>query len=144
LTPAPANAILPPDMSSNLEAAKQYLAAIAAGATRDQLAAFFDPEVVQQEFPNRLTPDGATRGLTEILEGAERGQKVLRSQRYEVLRAVTSGEHVGLEVQWTGILAIPLAGLPPGGVMRARFAVFLDYRDGKIAQQRNYDCFEPW
>jgi hypothetical protein len=28
--------------------------------------------------------------------------------------------------------------------MRARFAVFLDYRDGMIVQQRNYDCFEPW
>jgi hypothetical protein len=46
---------------------------------------------------------------------------VLRSQRYEILHAVTSGEHVALEVQWTGVLAIPLAGLPPGGVMRARF-----------------------
>jgi len=28
--------------------------------------------------------------------------------------------------------------------MRARFAVFLDFRDGKITRQRNYDCFEPW
>jgi ketosteroid isomerase-like protein len=131
-------------MSSNLQGAKRYLAAIEAGATGDELAAFFAPDVIQQEFPNRLNPDGTTRGLKEILEGAERGQKVLRSQRYEILHAVTSGEHVGLEVQWTGILAIPLAGLPPGGVMRARFAVFLDYREGKIAQQRNYDCFDPW
>jgi ketosteroid isomerase-like protein len=130
--------------SSNLGAAQRYLAAIEAGATGAELAAFFAPDVVQQEFPNRLTPAGATRGLGDILEGAERGQKVLRSQRYEILHAVTSGEHVALEVQWTGILAIPLTGLPPGGVMRARFAVFLDYRDGKIVQQRNYDCFEPW
>ena len=131
-------------MSENLQSAKQYLAAIEAGATGERLAAYFAPDVVQQEFPNRLTPAGATRGLSDILEGAERGQKVLRSQRYEILHAVTSGEHVALEVQWTGILAIPLAGLPPGGVMRARFAVFLDYQDGKILQQRNYDCFEPW
>src|SRR3954465_10202730 len=85
-----------PDMSSNLDAAKRYLAAIAGGATGDQLAAFFDPDVVQQEFPNQLTPDGATRGLTEILEGAERGQKVLRSQRYGGLGAVTRGAHVGV------------------------------------------------
>jgi ketosteroid isomerase-like protein len=131
-------------MTDNLLAARQYLTAIQSGATGDQLARFFAPDVMQQEFPNRLNPEGASRGLSEILEGAERGQKLLRSQRYEVIREVTSGENVALEVQWTGTLSIPLGGLPPGGVLRARFAVFLDYRDGKIVQQRNYDCFDPW
>ena len=131
-------------MTDNLPAARQYLSAIASGATGDELAGFFAPDIVQQEFPNRLNPAGVTRGLPDILEGAERGRKLLRSRWYEVLHAVTSGEHVALEVQWTGTLAIPLAGLPPGGILRARFAVFLDYRDGKIVQQRNYDCFEAW
>jgi ketosteroid isomerase-like protein len=28
--------------------------------------------------------------------------------------------------------------------MRAHFAVFIELRDGKIAEQRNYDCFEPF
>lgn len=131
-------------MTENLLAAREYLTAIQSGATGDQLARFFAPDVMQQEFPNRLNPEGASRGLSEILEGAERGQKLLRSQRYEVIREVTSGENVALEVQWTGTLSIPFWGLPPGGVLRARFAVFLDYRDGKIVQQRNYDCFDPW
>lgn len=70
---------------------------------------------MQQEFPNQLAPR-ATRGLSDILECAERIQKLLRSQRYEVLHAVTSAEKVALEVQWTGTLAIPLAGLAPDGV----------------------------
>jgi ketosteroid isomerase-like protein len=131
-------------MTDNLPAARRYLSAIASGATRDELAAFFAPEIVQQEFPNRLNPAGATRNLPDILESAERGQKLLRSQWYEVLHAVTSGDNVALEVRWTGTLAIPLAGVPPGGILRARFAVFLDYRDGKIVEQRNYDCFDPW
>ena len=26
----------------------------------------------------------------------------------------------------------------------ARFGVFLDFRDGRICHQRNYDCFDPW
>ena len=26
----------------------------------------------------------------------------------------------------------------------ARFAIFLDFRDGRIVRQRNYDCFDPW
>ena len=37
----------------------------------------------------------------------------------------------------------PVPGLPEGG-MRARFGVFIQLRDGKIAAQRNYDCFDPW
>lgn len=31
-----------------------------------------------------------------------------------------------------------------GQVLRARFGVFLDFRDGRIVRQRNYDCFDPW
>jgi ketosteroid isomerase-like protein len=31
-----------------------------------------------------------------------------------------------------------------GDVMRAHFATFIEFRDGKIVAQRNYDCFEPW
>jgi hypothetical protein len=47
-------------------------------------------------------------------------------------------------VNWTGTLAITLGSLAAGHDMRARFAVFLQYRGDKIACQRNYDCFEPW
>jgi ketosteroid isomerase-like protein len=128
----------------NLETARAYLAAIEGGATGEALSRWFTPDVVQEEFPNRLVPAGARRGLSELLEGAERGQKVMQAQRYEVLSAIASGERVALEVQWTGTVAIPLGSLPAGGQMRARFGVFLDFRDGRIAAQRNYDCFDPW
>lgn len=124
--------------------AKTYLAAIEAGATGDTLAAFFAPDVVQEEFPNRLTPNGARRDLAALLDGALKGQEVMRKQRYEVLNVVESGAKVVLEIQWTGTLAIPLGSIPADGDMRARFAVFLEFRDGKIVRQRNYDCFEPW
>jgi ketosteroid isomerase-like protein len=132
------------NLTDNLAAARRYLAAIESGATGEVLSGFFTPDIVQHEFPNRLTPDGATRDLRQILEGAERGRRVLRSQRYEVLNALESGDNVALEVQWTGTLSIPVGGLPAGATMRARFAVFLEYREGRIACQRNYDCFDPW
>lgn len=128
----------------NLDAAKNYLAAIERGAVGEALAAFFTPDVLQQEFPNRLMPNGATRTLQQILESADRGQAILSGQRYEILNSMTSDHTVLLEVQWTGRMAVAVAGLPPGGHMRARFAVVLEYRDGKIARQRNYDCFDPW
>jgi ketosteroid isomerase-like protein len=128
----------------NLAIIEQYLAAIEAGTTGDALAAFYAPDVVQEEFPNRLVPTGARRDLAALLEGAARGQKVMRAQRYEILNALESGDTIALEIQWTGTLAVPVGTLPAGGDMRARFAVFIELRDGKIVRQRNYDCFEPF
>ncbi|KAI9014184.1 hypothetical protein DFJ74DRAFT_681780 [Hyaloraphidium curvatum] len=130
--------------SDPLQLARQYLDAIERGTTGDALAAFFTDDVVQEEFPNRLVPAGARRDLADILAGAERGQKVLSAQKYEILESLVDGERVALEVLWVGTLAIPIGSIPAGGEMRARFAVFLTFRGGKIAQQRNYDCFEPW
>lgn len=130
--------------AANLQAARRYLAAIEAGATGDALAAFFTEDVVQVEFPNRLVPTGAHRDLRALLEGAERGQKVLAAQRLEIRGEVASGDRVALEVLWTGTLAVPIGSLPAGGEMHAHFGVFLEFRDGRIAAQRNYDCFDPF
>jgi ketosteroid isomerase-like protein len=130
--------------NSNLRRAREYLAAIEAGATGDAVAAFFDSDLRQEEFPNRLVPDGASRDLAAVLTGAERGKAVLRSQTYEVHNAIEQGDTVALEVTWRGVLAIPIGSLQPGDEMRARFAVFLEFRDGVIRRQRNYDCFDPF
>lgn len=49
-----------------------------------------------------------------------------------------------VEVLWTGRLAMPLGALSAGGEPRAHSARFFEFRDGKIASQRSYDCFEAW
>jgi hypothetical protein len=49
-----------------------------------------------------------------------------------------------IEAIWTGTLAIPLGNIPIGGQMKAWFAQFYEFKDGKIIKQRNYDCFEPF
>ena len=128
----------------NLETARRYLAALERGAVGAELAGFFAPDVIQHEFPNRLTPNGARRDLGALLDGAARGQQVMASQRYDIQSAMADGNRVVLEVEWTGTVAVPIAALPAGGAMRAHFAVFIEFRDGKIVAQRNYDCFEPW
>lgn len=132
------------DRERHLEIARSYLAALEHGATGETLARYFTEDVVQEEFPNRIAPDGVRRDLAAILDSAARGSRILASQRYRILGEVADGDRVALEVDWAGTLAMPLAGLPVGGVMRARFAVFLHFRDGRIARQRNYDCFIPW
>jgi ketosteroid isomerase-like protein len=130
--------------ADNLAAARRYLAAIESGASFDELAGFLTDDVIQEEFPNRLTPTTARRDLAALREASDKGRSVMTSQRYEILSAVADGDTVALEVRWSGTLAIPFGAIPAGGEMRARFAVFLEFRAGRIARQRNYDCFEPW
>lgn len=131
-------------MSSNLEIAKQYLAAIERGDETEKMAGFFAPDFVQIEFPNRLTPNGAKRDLSAIIEAGKRGKKVMASQSYEIKNTLANGDFVAIEVLWTGTLAMAFGTIPAGGQMVAHFAMFLEFRDGKIVAQRNYDCFEPW
>jgi ketosteroid isomerase-like protein len=131
-------------MDNNLNKAQHYLTALERGVGRDELAQFFTADVQQEEFPNRLTPNGATRDLSALLNGNERGKKLMTSQRYEITNALESGDQVVLEVHWTGTLAQDVGTVPAGGQMQAHFAVFLQFREGKIAAQRNYDCFDPW
>jgi ketosteroid isomerase-like protein len=79
-----------------------------------------------------------------MLQRNEQGRKVLRSQHYEILSEVVQGSRVAVEAIWTGILAVPLGILTPGSEMKAYLAMFFEFRDGRIASQRNYDCFEAW
>lgn len=130
--------------TANVDFVKRYLAAIGEGATGDALRAFFHDDVVQEEFPNRLMPEGARRGIAEILEGAIKGQRVVRNQRFDVRSTLVDGDRVAVEVDWSATLQVPLASTPAGGSLRARFAIFVELRDGRILSQRNYDCFDPF
>ena len=84
-------------MADLLELTHRYFAALQQGATGSELIAFYAPEVVQEEFANRLMPHGARRDLASILEAAERGQKVMTSQRFEILHALVDGDRVAVE-----------------------------------------------
>jgi ketosteroid isomerase-like protein len=128
----------------NLERARRYLAAIEGSTGHGRPGTFLARDICQIEYPNQFVPKGATRDLAAMAEAAERGRRVLQSQRYEVRTAVANGEEVALEVLWVGILAVAIGSLNIGDEMRANFAVFLTFRDGLIIRQRNYDCFEPF
>ncbi|NMO13823.1 nuclear transport factor 2 family protein [Pyxidicoccus fallax] len=130
--------------TTNLDTALRYLQALESGATGEALAAFFHPQVEQREYPNALTRTGQTRGLTALLAGAEKGRKLLSSQRYAVRNTLAQGDTVALEVDWSGTLAVPLRTLAAGDTLRATCGMFLTFQDGRIISQRNYDCFEPF
>ena len=130
--------------TDNLAIARRYLEALESGADGKALAEFFTNDVVQEEFPNRLSPIGAHRDLSTLLEAARKGKKVMRAQRFEIRNAIVDGDNVALEVFWSGLLAVPVDTLPADSEMRAHISVWLEFRDGKIARQHNYDCFDPW
>jgi ketosteroid isomerase-like protein len=128
--------------ADNLELAKRYVRAIEAGAIGEEIAQFFDPEVIVEIFPSRFFPKGSRDNLAGIRAAAERGKKAMLRQKYEVRNELAIGDQVALEVDWVGTLAVPFQSIPKGGEMRAHFAMFLEFKGGKIVAQRNYDCYE--
>lgn len=79
-----------------------------------------------------------------MAEAFEKGRKLLSRQTYEIQNHVVNGDQVALEVLWTGTLAVAFGNLAAGSHMRCHSAMFFEFKDGKIASQRNYDCFQPW
>jgi ketosteroid isomerase-like protein len=132
-----------PSPTDNLALVRQYLKAIESGASAEEMAQFFAPEVIVEIFPSKFFPNGSRDNLTGILAAAKRGKKAMTTQTYAVRNALASGDQVALEVDWAGTLAVPFQTIPAGGQMRAHFAAFLQFKDGKIVSQRNYDCYEP-
>jgi len=130
--------------SSLIDRAKAYLRAIEDRVPFEVLFGFFTEDCIQEEFPNRLVPNGARRTLSDLRAAAERGTKAVESQRYEVIHAIAQDNTVALEVRWSAKVLVPFGSLSAGSTMTARFAVFLEFRGDRIARQHNYDCFDPF
>ncbi len=126
--------------SSNFARTHQYLQAVASLGPFENVADFYAPDIVIQEFPNRIAPQGRIRRAAELRAAYQQSCKILQSQIYaehSIFEAVA-------EMEWTGILAVPVMNLPAGSEMRAFVAMFLTFRNGKIVSQRNYDCYPPF
>ena len=132
--------------TANVELAREYLRAVESMGSAENVSRFYSPEIEFHEFPNRIVPYGRVRRRADLQAAYAQGQKLLTSQRYDVRRVVENGDEVAVELEWTGVLAVPVAAmnLPAGHEMKAYVAMFLTFRDGKIVSQRNYDCYPPF
>jgi ketosteroid isomerase-like protein len=128
----------------NIHLVRAYLHALQSGEAGDALRRFFTDDVQQVEMPNQLNRRGQESNLEHILQRSQQGLKVLQQQRYEIVSEIAQDDRVAVEARWTGVLAIALGALAAGTEMKASFAMFFHFRDGRIAVQRNYDCFDPW
>ncbi|WOB06963.1 nuclear transport factor 2 family protein [Piscinibacter gummiphilus] len=130
--------------SANLATVRAYIKALESGAVGEALASFSTSDAVQIELPNKLNPQGGQSDLPTLLMRAEQGQKLLQHQTYKVRSEVAQNSTVAVEAEWSAVMAVPIASLPAGATMRAHFAMFFEFSEGRISRQRNYDCFDPW
>lgn len=124
--------------------ARAWIAALEAGAADEELARFYHPDLVQTEYPNRLNPAGVDRTLPELLAALKTARALMTRQLFEIVTLTETGDRVAVEIVWTGWPTEPVGLTRPGEPVKARIAMFLDYEDGLIVRQRNYDCFEPF
>ena len=100
--------------STNVARVHQYLQAVAAMGAPETVADFFAPDVVFQEFPNRIAPQGRVRRFADLGVAYGQGRKILQSQAYNVKGIVEAGDEVAVELEWHRILAVPVMNSPPG------------------------------
>jgi ketosteroid isomerase-like protein len=124
--------------------ARAYVAAVEGGAVGEELAAFYHPDAIQIEFPNRLVPAGVQRELADILDGAESGQRLMERQIFNIHTVTEVGDRVILEYTWTGYPRTIVGSARPGEAITAHICQVIEYEDGLIIRQRNYDCFDPF
>jgi hypothetical protein len=93
---------------SGIELAREYIRAIEGGATGDELARFFTPDVAITEIPNRVAPHGSVSDLAKALEAAKRSQRLFKRQTYAITNILGDGDRVALEMDWIGITAVQI------------------------------------
>src|SRR5262249_52044244 len=119
----------------NVERAIAWVRAIESGQTGDALAEFVTPDVIHEDMPNRFFPNGTKSDLAAMRAASTRGQTVMRQQRYDIRSATGNANMVAIELDWSAELAVPLGELKAGDELRARVALFMEFRDGLICRQ---------
>ncbi|MET3804858.1 ketosteroid isomerase-like protein [Nakamurella sp. UYEF19] len=128
--------------TETLEVARRYLRAVEQGDVAE-LRAHLTTDFVQREWPNPMSPQGASRNLPEVLQAAARGREVVDEQVFQIATEAVDGDRVILEVNWSAVLLVDFPTQPAGTRIRARIAVFLRIRDGRVCAQDNYDAYVP-
>ncbi|PSL49439.1 ketosteroid isomerase-like protein [Chitinophaga niastensis] len=107
-----------------------------------EFASIFHPNIIQTEYPNQLSNDIKQRNFDIMLESMVTNKIILKSQHFSVLKVVEAGNTLVVEAKWTGEIGVDAGRFRRGQVMKAFICTIIEFRDGKIYRQRNYDCYE--
>jgi ketosteroid isomerase-like protein len=124
--------------------ATQLYTALEAGQHGEALQAFIHDEAEFIEYPNLITPEGATRDLRAMKESSERGATLLAKQRYEVRDAIEHGDIAIVRLTWKAEIARDIGPFHKGQQLTAHIAQFIKCRAGRIVRLETYDCYEPF
>jgi hypothetical protein len=128
---------------ANLAVARRYIELVERFAQPAEFEGVIHPDIKHEEYPNLLLKNGSKRDYTTLAVGPQQGRKILADNRFEIKNAFAAGDWVTLEIVWTGTLAIPLAGMAAGAELKAYIATLLQFHEGQIITQHQYDCYEP-
>jgi ketosteroid isomerase-like protein len=126
-----------------IETVKKYISAIEDKNDINEIFQFYHPDVEQIEYPNILLKNKIIRRLNDLREAYLKGKAVLQSEKYKIINSYVQDNLVIIEAEWTGVLAVPFGNKKIGDEIKANFAQFYEFKNGKIFRQRNYDCFDP-
>ena len=125
-----------------LQLAKDFISAVENRKSFDEISKFYHPDVIQIEYPNSVAKNIKIRTLQDLKNAAEQGRQSVREEHYEIMSSYVCNNTVIVEVIWKATLAIGKGKMPVSNRLKAYFAQFFEFKDGKIFRQRNYDCFE--
>lgn len=132
-------------MRAKIDIVRDYFRLLETFATEPAaFAPLLHPNLEQTEFPNLLNRQGQQCGLTDMIRRAASGKAMLASQTYEIKNAVEGGDQLVVEALWRGRMAVDAGPLKAQQELRAHFCIVLEFKDGRIVRQRNYDCFEDF
>jgi ketosteroid isomerase-like protein len=125
---------------SHFDLARGYLTALSEGHGPEAIARFFAEDAIQELLPSPLNPRGVRRNRPSIARSREKNLALFPTETNDLRGASGEGSKVALEVLWTGVASADRPGFSRGQLVESRSAVFLEFRDGLIFRQRNYDC----
>lgn len=102
------------------------------------------PDVVFYDNPNLINKVGQVRNASKGMAGVAVGQKILAAQRYDFIEIIETGDKLIIECIWTGTMAIDAGHLKQGQQLKAYICMIVEFKNGKIISQRNYDCYAPF
>ena len=110
-------------------------------ADPEEIAALLHPAARFVEHPNLVNPHGQDRGLEEARAALDRSRSLLAHAVFDVHGHVADGDRVVTRATWTGTLAMDAGPLAAGTTLRAECSIHFAFRDGRIVQQENFDCY---
>jgi ketosteroid isomerase-like protein len=123
---------------------KSFLSALEGGAADEDLAAFFHPDLYQEEFPGRFAPAGARRDRDAAVAEAALARRRFARQIFDLVTLTGFADRWAAEIRWSGELALPEGDGRPGDLIYGRIAIVFEFEDGLIIRQRLYPCIEPF